>query len=41
LTADAQIPPNLNTVVNTSVAFFRIAIAALVIKLFRFEMRAR
>jgi hypothetical protein len=41
LTADAQIRPDLNAVVDTSVAFFRIAIAALMMKFYRFEMRAR
>ena len=41
LIAYAQIPPDLNAVVDTSVAFFRIAIAALMMKFYRFEMRPR
>jgi hypothetical protein len=41
LIAYAQIPPDLNAVVDTSVTFFCIAIAALMMKFYRFEMRPR
>jgi hypothetical protein len=41
LIAYAQIPPDLNAVVDTSVAFFCISIAALMMKFYRFEMRPR
>jgi hypothetical protein len=41
LIAYAQILPNLNAVVNTSVTFFCIAIAALMMKFYRFEIRPR